>query len=106
MKRVLATTSAIAFSLALPLQAAAQQAGPPLLNGETATAYAARVNACGGAPLLGAEFDAGGDLVRARCASAGLEMGPGPAAAAAAGVGAVVLIALAGNSSSTTSSTN
>ncbi|WP_420556036.1 hypothetical protein [Roseovarius sp.] len=105
MKRILGTTCAIAFSVVLPLQAAAQQSGPPLLPGETAQAYAVRVNACGGADLLGAQFGAGGDVVQARCASAGMGMGQGPAAAAAAAAGAGVLlvIALDGSSSTTTS---
>ncbi|WP_152492719.1 MULTISPECIES: hypothetical protein [unclassified Roseovarius] len=105
MKRILGTTCAIAFSVVLPLQAAAQQSGPPLLPGETAQAYAVRVNACGGAELLGAQFGAGGDVVQARCASAGMGMGQGPAAAAAAaaGVGVLLIIALDGSSSTTTS---
>ncbi|MFN3211266.1 MAG: hypothetical protein ACE369_20195 [Roseovarius sp.] len=105
MKNILATTGAIAVSAMMSLPAAAQQPGPPLLNGETATAYAARVNACGAAPLLGARFAQGGDVVEARCEVAGTGgIGPGPAAAAAAaGVGALLIIALDGSSSTTTS---
>ena len=105
MKRFLGMTCAVAFSAVLPLQAAAQQSGPPLLPGETAQAYAVRVNACGGADLLGAQFAQGGQLVQARCASAGMGMGPSPAAAAAAaaGVGALLVIAIDGSSSATTS---
>lgn len=105
MRRILGPTCAIAFSVVLPLQAAAQQSGPPLLPDETAQAYAVRVNACGGAELLGAQFGQGGQVVQARCASAGMGMGQGPgaAAAAAAGAGALLIIALDGSSSTTTS---
>ncbi|MGK7755372.1 MULTISPECIES: hypothetical protein [unclassified Roseovarius] len=109
MKKFLATTCAIAFGAMMPIQATAQvapvQDGPPIAAGESALAYAARVNACGGAELLGATFAQGGTLVQARCASAGLGMGPGPAAAAAAaaGAGALLIIALDGSSSTTTS---
>ena len=106
MKRIFGTTCAIAFSVILPLQAAAQQSGPPLLAGETAQAYAIRVNACGGADLLGAQFGPAGNVVQARCASAGMGMGQGPgaaAAAAAAAAGVLLVIAVDGSSSTTTS---
>lgn len=112
MKKFLATTCAVAFGAIMPIQAAAQAAqtvpvqdGPPVAAGETAEAYAMRVNACGGATLVGATFTPGGDLVQARCASASLGMGTGPAAAAAAaaGAGALLIIALDGSSSTTTS---
>lgn len=110
MKKFLAMTCALAFGAIMPIQAAAQTApvqnGPPIAAGETAEAYATRVNACGGAALLGATFSAGGNLVQARCASAGLGMGTSPAVAAAAAVGAGALLIIAIDGSSSTTTTN
>ncbi|QFT92801.1 hypothetical protein FIU86_08090 [Roseovarius sp. THAF9] len=109
MKKFLATTCAVAFGALVPIQATAQVApvenGPPLAAGESATEYAVRVNACGGAELLSATFAQGGSLVQARCASAGMGIGASPAAAAAAaaGAGALLIIAIDGSSSTTTS---
>ncbi|MCR9146340.1 MAG: hypothetical protein NXH74_03980 [Rhodobacteraceae bacterium] len=111
MKFLKATTFAIAASLVAAVPAVAQQSGPALQAGETAVAYAQRVNACGGAGIIGAAFAQGQQLVQVRCvgAAAGAGAGTGmamgaPGAAAAAGAAVVVVAVLASDSSSTTTS--
>lgn len=99
-----ATTFAFAASLVVSFPAAAQQSGTSLQPGETATAYAQRVDACGGAGLIGAQFTQGQQFVRARCAGAGMTMGTPGAALAAAGAAVVLVAVLASDSSSTTTS--
>ena len=98
--------SRIALSLcavaALSLPALAQTvSNAPVLPGETALEYAERINACNGAEVLSAEFEANeANTTRllVRCAKS-LSGGLG---AAAAGVPLLLILALAGDSSSST----
>lgn len=106
MKSFANTMLAAVVGLSMPIAAVAQQqVTTPPLAGETALAYAQRINACGGAAIAGAEFFNGGSLLRVQCLGGGGTtdtggLSGGLGGALAAGGLVVALFAIAGSEGS------